>query len=98
MLQLVNCIEDNARPTLAPGVRLQIDRTTSEPVLLFPEGLMQLNASAQAILARCDGRSTTAEIVSSLAAEYEADEAELRKDVIDCLNTLHNRKLLVLFQ
>ncbi len=92
----MNWIEDNARPTLAPGVRLQLDRTTGERVLLFPEGLMQLNASAQAIVARCDGCSTTGEIISSLAAEYEADAAELREDVVDCLNTLRDRKLLVL--
>src|SRR5690348_13302911 len=50
-------IADDARPRLAPGVRLQIDRTTGKNVLLFPEGIVELNETAQEILNRCDGRA-----------------------------------------
>ena len=69
-------ISDFARPSLAKGVRLQIDSTTGKNVLLFPEGIVELNETAHEILSRCDGR-TLGEIICELAEEYEAD---LRRD------------------
>lgn len=83
-----------SRPSLARGVRLQIDAKTGEQVLLFPEGVLCLSASAQEIVVRCDGRLTAEEIVSSLACEFEVDEATLRNDVFECLLQLCERKLL----
>jgi pyrroloquinoline quinone biosynthesis protein D len=65
-------------------------------VLLFPEGVVHLSPTAEAILKRCDGQSTTGAIVTSLAKEYEAEEQDLRADVIECLSELHQRKLIVL--
>src|SRR5437016_852311 len=49
-------IDDNARVRLTRRVRLQIDQTTGKMVLLFPEGIVELNETAQEILTRCDGR------------------------------------------
>ena len=63
-------ISDLARPSLAKGVRLQIDSTTGKNVLLYPEGIVELNETAHEILSRCDGR-TLREIVCELAEEYE---------------------------
>ena len=65
-------ISDLARPSLAKGVRLQIDSTTGKNVLLYPEGIVELNETAHEILSRCDGR-TLGEIIGELAEEYEAD-------------------------
>ncbi len=65
-------ISDLARPSLAKGVRLQIDSTTGKNVLLYPEGIVELNETAHEILSRCDGR-TLGEIICELAEEYEAD-------------------------
>ena len=50
-------ISDLARPRLAKGVRLQIDSTTGKSVLLYPEGIVELNETAREIVARSDGRS-----------------------------------------
>ncbi|HEX3420835.1 MAG TPA: pyrroloquinoline quinone biosynthesis peptide chaperone PqqD, partial [Candidatus Udaeobacter sp.] len=69
-------ILDSARPSLAKGVRLQIDSITGKSVLLYPEGVVELNETAREILSRCDGR-TVGEIVCELAEEYEADSNAL---------------------
>src|SRR6478735_858397 len=72
-------ISNLARPSLAKGVRLQIDSATGKNVLLYPEGIVELNETAHEILSRCDGR-TLGEIVSELAEEYEADSNALAAD------------------
>ena len=86
-------ISDLARPSLANGVRLQIDSTTSKSVLLYPEGIVELNETAHEVLSRCDGR-TLGEIISELAEEYEADRAAIAADVNETLADLQRRKLI----
>ncbi len=86
---------DNAsRPALARGTRLTTDKATGQPVLLFPEGVVHLSATAEAILNRCTGQVTVETLVKGLAEEFEADEAALRQDVLECLAQLHQRKLV----
>ena len=86
-------ISDLARPSLAKGVRLQIDSTTGKNVLLYPEGIVELNETAHEILSRCDGR-TLGEIICELAEEYEADSGALAADVRETLADLQQRKLI----
>lgn len=62
-------------------------------MLLYPEGVVELNETAQEILSRCDGR-TLSEIISELAEEYEADPNALAADVRDTLSDLQRRKLI----
>jgi len=88
-------ISDLARPSLAKGVRLQIDSTTGKSVLLYPEGIVELNETAHEILSRCDGR-TLGEIVCELAKEYEADANAITADVRDAVAGLQKRKLIEL--
>jgi len=86
-------ISDLARPSLAKGVRLQIDSTTGKNVLLYPEGIVELNETAHEILSRCDGR-TLGKIICELAEEYEADRAAIAADVFESLADLQQRKLI----
>ena len=86
-------ISDLARPSLAKGVRLQPDSSTGKSVLLYPEGIVELNETAHEILSRCDGR-TVGEIVCELAEVYAADPAALAADVRDTLSDLQRRKLI----
>ena len=86
-------ISDLARPSLAKGVRLQIDSATGKNVLLYPEGIVELNETAHDILSRCDGR-TLSEIVRALAEEYEADRVAIAADVHEALADLERRKLI----
>jgi pyrroloquinoline quinone biosynthesis protein D len=86
-------IADDSRPRLARGVRLQIDHTTGKSVLLFPEGIIELNETARGILDRCDGRPLSA-IANALAEDYEADPLTLAADVREILADLQSRKLV----
>ena len=88
-------ISDAAQPRLAKGVRLQTDSSTRKSVLLFPEGIVELNETAHEILSRCDGRSVI-EIVRAVAEDYDADIAALAADVRETLADLQRRKLIEL--
>jgi coenzyme PQQ biosynthesis protein PqqD len=88
-------IAGSAQPTLARGVRLQTDSKTGNSVLLFPEGVLELNETAQEILTRCDGRTVT-EIIQALAEQYDVDSQMLATDVRETLADLQRRKLIEL--
>ena len=62
-------------------------------MLLYPEGIVELNETAHEILSRCDGR-TLGEIVQALAEEYEADRTAIAADVHETLEDLRRRKLI----
>jgi pyrroloquinoline quinone biosynthesis protein D len=85
----------SAQPRLARGVRLQTDPKTGNGVLLFPEGVLELNETAQEIIARCDGR-TVSGIIQALAEEYDVDPNTLAADVHETLADLQQRKLIEL--
>jgi pyrroloquinoline quinone biosynthesis protein D len=59
-----------SRPRLARHVKLTFDRTRQRPILLLPETVVVLNGTGAAILERCDGKRTVAEIEASLSTEY----------------------------
>jgi coenzyme PQQ biosynthesis protein PqqD len=88
-------LTEQSRPRLARGVRLQNDASTGEVVLLFPEGVLHLSDTARAILTRCNGQETVTSIIANLAEEYAAERETLRADVLQCLQDLHQRKLVL---
>ena len=63
-------IPDNAKPAIAHGLRLQWEPAQKAHVLLYPEGMVKLNGSAGAIMSRCDGVRTLADIVADLERTY----------------------------
>lgn len=63
-------VDTAARPTIGPGFRLQWEPAQEAHVLLYPEGMVKLNQSAAAILTRCNGRRTVADIVTDLERTY----------------------------
>ena len=88
-------IAGSAQPKLARGVRLQTDFKTGNSVLLFPEGILELNETAEEIVTRCDGR-TVSQITQALAEEYNVDLEMLAADVRETLADLQRRKLIEL--
>jgi len=88
-------MDEQSRPALARGVRLRNDPITGEPLLLFPEGVLPLEATTHDILSRCTGEATLESIILSLAAEYEVDTATVRRDTCECLEQLRQRMLIV---
>ena len=91
----MNSLDRRQRAALAPAVRMETDRSTGETVLLYPEGVLILNETAREIVARCDGKTTVAEIAVALAEEYDTSVAELENDLEECLIDLQNKKLIV---
>jgi len=63
---------DSGRPRVARLFRLQWEEAQQAHVLLFPEGMVKLNASAGQILLRCDGTKSVAEIVADLENAFAA--------------------------
>lgn len=60
-------------PRLSRLFRLQFERAQDAWVLLYPEGMVQLNQSAAEILRRCDGRRQLDDIVAELQALFQVD-------------------------
>ena len=58
-------------PRLSRRLRLQYEAAQTRWVLLYPEGMVQLNDSAAEILRRCDGRHSVADIVRELEALFD---------------------------
>ena len=65
---------------LAAGHHLQSDPAGSGHLLISPTGSVQLNQSAAAILALCDGTRTREEIVARIVRAYEARERAVGAD------------------
>jgi pyrroloquinoline quinone biosynthesis protein D len=63
-------LPDTAKPAIPHGLRLQWEPAQEAHVLLYPEGMVKLNGSAGAILSRCDGVRTLADIVADLERAY----------------------------
>jgi len=66
----------DARPRIGPGFRLQWETAQDCHVLLYPEGMVKLNASAGEIMKRCDGQRSVAAIVADLEQAFAAQGLE----------------------
>jgi pyrroloquinoline quinone biosynthesis protein D len=83
-----------SRPALDRRFRLQWEPAQAAHVLLYPEGMVKLNASAGEILKRCDGAATVAEITASLESAFAA--SGLAGDVIAFLAMAAEKRWVVL--
>ena len=84
------------QPALAAKARLQTDRVSGQPVLLYPEGVVLLNETGAAIIKLCDGQHTFAEIVAELASHYQVTPHVLQDDVEVYIDRLHRHSLMEL--
>ncbi len=62
------------QPKLSRRFRLQFEEAQKRWVLLYPEGMVQLNDSAAEILKRCDGQRSLGEIVADLEAVFQVQD------------------------
>jgi pyrroloquinoline-quinone synthase len=79
---------------LASHARVKGDPVTGKPTLLFPEGMMILNSTGEAIVRLCDGVRTARDIADSLATRYRVSPEALERDVTEFLGRLRDRKLV----
>jgi pyrroloquinoline quinone biosynthesis protein D len=71
-------LSSDARPGLAPGVRLTFDKARDRWVVLAPERVLVPDETALEILQRCDGAKQVDAIVDELATAYSADPSTTR--------------------
>ncbi|HXX85979.1 MAG TPA: pyrroloquinoline quinone biosynthesis peptide chaperone PqqD [Casimicrobiaceae bacterium] len=76
-------------PRLRPQFRLQYEPAQSAWVLLYPEGMVKLSASAAEIIKRIDGETTVEALVRELEAAFPG--AALRQDVVEFIGIAHAR-------
>ena len=81
------------RPRLATGARLQYDEVREEHLLLVPEGVVRLNATAAEVLELCDGVRSLDDVVGALSARY--DGADLGEDVRGLVRAMAEKGLVV---
>jgi pyrroloquinoline quinone biosynthesis protein D len=78
----------NTIPKLAPGCRLH----PSEPVLLVPEGTLNLAGPARDILAWVDGKRSISDVVGKLLQQYSgAPKDQVSQDVLGLLERMVQR-------
>ena len=82
-------------PSFAKGVRFR-RLPDGQGTLLIPEGIVNLNASAAAIVELINGERSPAAIAHALSERYGANEADITRDVETLLKDLAARTLLVL--
>jgi len=70
---------DTDTPELTPTFRFQWEEAQNCWVILYPEGMVKLSATAGEIMRRCNGTSNVAAIIAGLEAQYAA--TGLGKDV-----------------
>ena len=81
-------------PALPRGVRTHHDRVRGAEVLLGPERVLMLDQIGVAVLTRVNGTATVADIVSDLAAAYDAPREMIEADVLAYLDDLADKRLL----
>lgn len=84
---------DERRPALANTYRLQFEPAQDCWVLLYPEGLVKLNAPASEILRRCDGKASVDEITADLEKTFGA--SGLHGDVEDFLRHAYKQNWVI---
>ena len=89
-------IPAQARPRISSRARLQTDKVSGKPILLYPEGVLMLNPTGHAIVLLCTGSSTLGEIVAELAQRYRMPAQEIDPQVREYLDRLRARNLLEL--
>ena len=88
----MNPIANTSRPRLSDKARLKWDAVRGQHMLLFPEGVLALNPTAQAVLELCDGQRTVADIVAVLVERYKSDAID--GDVKQILQRLAGKNLV----
>jgi pyrroloquinoline quinone biosynthesis protein D len=76
-------------PKIAKLFKLQWEEVQQSWVLLYPEGMVKLNASAGEIMTRIDGATAVIDLVHAL--ELKFNTTGLQADVLDFLTIAQGR-------
>jgi len=85
-------ISENTWVVLSGQFRFQWEEAQQCFVLLYPEGMVQLNPSAGEILSRCQQQTTIADVISDLQNSFaEADPKDLAADVMEFIHEANDQ-------
>ncbi|MBX2886483.1 MAG: pyrroloquinoline quinone biosynthesis peptide chaperone PqqD [Granulosicoccus sp.] len=87
-------LQESSIPRISAGYRLQFEQAQDTWVLLYPEGMIKLNASAAEILQRCDGVRDLSAVIAQLESDFEQNN--LTDDVIGFLKVAQEQKWVVI--
>ena len=87
-------VDGDSVPLLPRHVRLKEDKQRGSWVVLAPERVLMPDEISLEIIRRCDGKTTVDAICGALAAEFDAPQDEIRKDLIDVLQDLADKGFL----
>ena len=74
-------ISEESRPRLAAHRRLKFDESRKRWTIQAPERVFLLDEIAYAIVSRCDGEKTIAQVIDALCAAFEAPRDVVASDV-----------------
>lgn len=82
-------IDDETIFVIDKKFRLQWEKAQKTYVLLYPEGMVQLNNSAAEVLKLCDGNHTVNQVVEEIQSQI-ADQ-NIRNDVIEFIGDAYEQ-------
>jgi pyrroloquinoline quinone biosynthesis protein D len=80
---------------MPPHIKLRHEAGRGRWIILGPERVFEPDEPAVAVLKRCDGRRSVAEIVEDLSKEYDAPAAQIETDVIGMFQELADKGVVV---
>ena len=87
-------IAADAKPKLAPGVKLRQDQVRGGFNLLAPERVLRTNASSVAVLTLCDGNTTLDQIIDTLARDHRVERTRIESEVGALLEDLVLKRMV----
>ncbi|WP_186403939.1 PqqD family protein [[Actinomadura] parvosata] len=81
-------LDTAARPRRQDGTRVR--RVGGRVVLILESGGLELNQTAESVWMLCTGTASVADIVKQITEEYDADEEDIRADVVELLEELES--------
>jgi len=83
-------IRPDARYVVRPPFLFRWEASQDAHVLLYPEGIVKLNATGGAILGYCDGEHSVAELTEALSAQYaQTDRDAVARSILNFLEVSH---------
>ncbi|WP_286238430.1 pyrroloquinoline quinone biosynthesis peptide chaperone PqqD [Neptuniibacter halophilus] len=90
-----NTLSAASVPRMNPMFRFQWEKAQNCYVLLYPEGMIQLNGPAGEILALVDGEQSVADITAALQAKFP-EAGDISADIADFLRDAHEQHWITL--
>jgi pyrroloquinoline quinone biosynthesis protein D len=86
----------DAKPRHSPRYMFRWEASQNAWLLLYPEGVIKLNAVAGEILKRCNGQIDVAALLDELEAVFDAPAEAVREGALSFLTTARDKGWIVI--